>query len=333
MTVRLVLCGLGGVARNLVRLTTERHGITIVGGYSRNASHVGRDIGELADVGPIGVVVTDRAAALATEADVLLVATTSFFAEVVADVLAGLDAGRHVVCTAEEMADPWDVDPALAVEIDRRARAAGVTAVGAGANPGYIYEVVGLALTGGVWRIDEIRTQRVVDLSGFGATVQRRLGIGYSREVFADKVRDRQVFGHIGFPHTIRTFARRFGVTVDRIDETIEPIVEAGKVRATAVPLEAGGSAGLQQRTVGWVDGRPWFSAEFIGHVDPASAGLLPRDSYEILGLPDIRASVSPGFDPQWTTAGALANLLPLVVAAPAGLVSITDLPIPTPWR
>ncbi len=67
--------------------------------------------------------------------------------------------------------------------------------------------------------------------------------------------------------------------------------------------------------------------------MEPASAGLTPQDSYEIDGIPNIRAAVTPGFDPQSTTAAALANLLPLLVAAPAGLISVTDLPIPTPWR
>ncbi len=67
--------------------------------------------------------------------------------------------------------------------------------------------------------------------------------------------------------------------------------------------------------------------------MEPASAGLRPQDSYEIDGLPDIRAAVTPGFDPQWTTAAALANYLPLLVAAAPGLISVTDLPIPTPWR
>jgi len=193
--------------------------------------------------------------------------------------------------------------------------------------------VVGLALTGALWRVDRITTRRVVDLSGFSATVQRRLGIGYSSDDFAAGVRGRSVFGHIGFPHTIRTFARRLGVRLDHIEETVEPILAEGAITSTVVEVAAGESAGMLQRTIGYVDSKPWFSAEFLGHVEPAGAGLTPQDSYEIDGLPDIRAAVTPGFDPQWTTAAALADLLPLLIAAPDGLISVTDLPIPTPWR
>ena len=116
------------------------------------------------------------------------------------------------------------------------------------------------------------------------------------------------------------------------MDETVEPILAGGAITSTATPIAAGESAGMRQQTIGIAAGRPWFTAEFIGHVEPANAGLTPQDSYQIDGLPNVRAVVAPGFNPQWTTAGAVANILPLVVDARAGLISVTDLPIPTPW-
>lgn len=331
-TIRLILCGVGGVGRNMVRVSRERPGLAIVAAWSRDPKLLGRDLGELAGGDPTGVVVTERSAALSTPADALLIATTSFLRDVEADIRSGVEAGLDVICTAEEMASPWDMDQAVAESLDAAAREAGVTVIGAGANPGYIYEVVGLALTGAVWRVDRISVRRVVDLSGFSAGVQRRLGIGFEPATFADKVREHLVFGHIGFPHTIRTFARRFGVEIERIEETVEPILADHRITSTAVTVAAGESAGLRQRTIGIVRGRPWFTAEFIGHVEPGAAGLEPKDSYEIDGLPNVSAAVSPGFNPQWTTAGALANILPLVVDARPGLISVTDLPIPTPW-
>ena len=331
--IRVVLCGVGGVGRNLVRVSRERPSIRIVAGYSRNVSLLGRDLGELSDGEPTGTRVVTRTQALATPADLLLIATTSFLAEVGPDIHAGIDAGMNVVCTAEEMASAWETDPVAAGRIDAHARERGVTVIGAGANPGYIYEVVGLALTGAVWRVDRITVRRVVDLSGFSATVLGRLGIGFELGEFVDKVRDRVIHGHVGFPHTIRTFARRFGVPIERIGETIEPLPALHAIQTTALMVPAGRSAGLLQRTTGIVNGEPWFTAEFLGHVDLGSVGLSPRDTYEIDGLPNVRGVVDPGFNPQLTTAGALANYLPLVVAAPPGLISVTDLRIPTPWN
>jgi 4-hydroxy-tetrahydrodipicolinate reductase len=82
--------------------------------------------------------VGDKESALATEAEVLLIATSSFLRKVEAEIHDGLRAGHDVMSTAEEMAFPWEVDAAAARSIDEHARAAGMTVMGAGANPGYI---------------------------------------------------------------------------------------------------------------------------------------------------------------------------------------------------
>lgn len=332
--IRLVLCGMGGVGRNVARLVLGRRGGDVVAACSRNPALVGADVGELATGEPNGVVVTDRETALATPADVLLIATTSFIAEVADDIAAGVAAGLNVMCTAEEMGYAWAIDPAFAAGIDTRARAAGVTVIGAGANPGYIYEVLGLALTGAACRVDRIEVRRVVDLSRFSHTVQRRLGLGFDPDDHAAGVAAGRIYGHIGYPHTMRTFARRLGHSVERFGETIDPIPAPEAIDTVAVPIAPGQSAGFEQVTSGYTgDGdEPWFQATFLGHVDLASIDLAPEDSYNVIGDPDLHAVVRPGFNPQTTTMAALANMLPHVVAAPAGLLSVTDLPIPAPW-
>ncbi|MCY3806080.1 MAG: hypothetical protein OXG91_06250 [bacterium] len=332
--MRVVLCGVGGVGRNVARLVLGRSGGDVVAACSRNPALVGSDIGELATGEPIGVTVTDRETALAVPADVLLIATTSFIAEVADEIAAGVDAGLNVMCTAEEMGYAWAIDPDFSADIDAAARQAGVTVMGAGANPGYIYEVLGLALTGAACRVDRIEVRRVVDLSGFSHTVQRRLGLGFDPDEHAAGVAAGRIYGHIGYPHTMRTFARRFGTSVERFTETIDPIPAPAAIDSVAVPIAPGQSAGFKQVTSGYTgDGdEPWFQATFLGHVDLASIDLAPEDSYNVIGDPDLHAVVRPGFNPQVTTMAVLVNAIPHVVAAPAGLLSITDLPIPAPW-
>ena len=104
MTVRVILCGVGGVGRNIVRVGRERPGLGVVAGYSRDHGLQGRDLGELAGVGATGAHVVARADALQIPADLLLVATTSFLADVADDIRAGIRAGLDLVCTTEEMA-------------------------------------------------------------------------------------------------------------------------------------------------------------------------------------------------------------------------------------
>ena len=330
--IRLVLAGLGGVGKNMVRLVQTRQQVQIVGAYSRNESLLGHDLGELIQENPIGVEASTRYQALEAQADVLVIATTSFLAVVTDDIHAGIEAGLNVICTAEEMAFPWIVDRKTAMSIHDHALREEVTVVGAGANPGYIYEVVGLALTGAAWDIESIGVQRVVDLSAFSSGVMRRLGIGYTEDTFADQVRNRAVYGHIGFGHTIHSFATRFGLEIERIEDSIEPILTEHSITSLAVEVAEGESAGLRQRTIGFVEDEPWFSAEFLGHVKLGDLGLAPRDTYEISGAPNFRGVIEPGFNPQRTVTAVLMNTLPHIVAARPGLISVTDLPIPSPW-
>jgi len=99
-TIRVVLCGVGGVGRNMVRVSRERPGIAIVAAYSRDPSLLGRDLGELAGGDATGIVVSGRDDALRTPADVVLIATTSFLRDVETDIRSGIDAGLDVICTA-----------------------------------------------------------------------------------------------------------------------------------------------------------------------------------------------------------------------------------------
>src|SRR5690606_17342538 len=49
-----------------------------------------------------------RRAALESGADVVVITTTSFLADIAGDVRAAVSAGSHVLTSAEEAADPWE---------------------------------------------------------------------------------------------------------------------------------------------------------------------------------------------------------------------------------
>src|SRR5262245_28196716 len=138
---RVVLFGVGRVGRDFTSLLHARPGFRLVAAHSRNPARVGQDLGEAAGVEPLGIEITaDRAAALATAADIAVIATTSFMRDLADDIRAALLAGLNVICTGEELAFPWAVDAALAGELDRLARQNQVTVLGAGLNPGFIFD-------------------------------------------------------------------------------------------------------------------------------------------------------------------------------------------------
>ena len=239
--IRLIFSGVGGVAKNLTRLLQNRGGIRIVGALTRNPDYAGTDLGVHAGAEPLGVAIsTDRQHVLAQKADLLLIATTSFLRDVAVDIRDGIDHGLNVITTAEEAAYPWSTDEQLSVDIDSAARQHGVSILGAGLNPGFIFDALFLTASGISWGVEKISFRRVVDVSGFSATVQRRLGLGYSREEFDAGVANGTVRGHIGFPQSFNLAAKSLGRSLERVSKQFEPHLAARALPGTQLAIESG---------------------------------------------------------------------------------------------
>ena len=328
--MNVILSGVGGVGKNVTRLLSARPDYNIVAAYSRNEAYAGRDLGEHAGVEPLGVTITtDRDGALTADAELLLIATTSFLKEVEGDIRAGIARGLNVMTTAEEAAFPWIINAPLAEELHQLALDSGVSIIGLGLNPGFVYDALLLTATGIAWDVERIRIRRVVDISRFSETIQRRLGIGFTAEEFQAGVAAETITGHIGFPQSFHLAARSLGKTLERIDKDFEPLIADRKYENAALKVAAGTTGGFIQRYAGIVDGETWFSAEFIAHVEPESVGYRPTDSISVEGYNGINLTIDPGCQPQLGTAAMLANSIPRVVAAPPGFITVADLALP----
>ena len=328
--IKLIFSGVGGVAKNLTRLLQHREEIQIVGALTRNTGYAGTDLGVHAGAAPLGVPIsTERGHVFGQDADLLLVATTSFLSEVAADILHGIERGLNVITTAEEAAYPWSADKQLSDEIDAAARQRGVTVLGAGLNPGFIFDALFLTASAISWDVEKISFRRVVDVSGFSETVQRRLGLGHSREAFDAGVARGTVRGHMGFPQSFNLAANRLGYDLQRISKTFEPHLAARAISGGQLWIEHGQTAGFTQRVTGFLDERPWIEAEFVAHVDLPSLELEAEDSIDIEGSNPVRLRLKPGCNPQLGTAGMLASCIPRVVEAKAGFLTVADLSLP----
>lgn len=327
---KVVLCGVGGVGRNVTRLLQARRDYQILAACSRNPDLIGCDLGQLAGISPTGVLVGDSLKTVLNKpADLLLVATTSFLGEVAADVCSGLEHEMNVITTAEEAAFPWIIDTDLASRIDQLAQDNGVSMIGLGLNPGFIFDALLLTASGIAWDVREIRIRRVVDVSRFSAAIQQRLGIGYTSERFESGVRAGSITGHIGFPQSFHLVARCLDVQIDQIDSEFEPLIADQSHKGENLHVKPGTTAGFVQRYRAICDGRPWMSAEFVAHVDPLSAGHEPSDSIHIDGYNALNLTINPGCQPQLGTAAMIANVMPRLVEARPGYLTVADLALP----
>ena len=325
---RIIFCGIGRVARDVTRLVRARPSDRIVAAYSRNPGLMGKDLGVVAGSAPLSVVITnDRSEALGVPADILVIATTSFLRDVALDIKAGVERGLNVLCTAEEMAFPWLADEALANEIDVLARKSGVTVLGGGINPGFLSDALVLTAASAAWNVDHILVKRAVNLSRFSATILRRLGIGFSTQEFEAGTRAGSIFGHIGFPQSMHLVARALGHQIEKITKRFTPLLAEHDYTVDHAEIRKGFTAGFRQYATALVEGKPWFDAEFLGHIDPESIGATLEDEIDIQGYAPVHVSLTPGLRAQPGVAALIANSLRRVVEGPPGLVTVADLP------
>ena len=325
---RVVLCGVGRVGRDVARLLRARPSDRIVAAYSRNPRLVGQDLGVLAGGTSLGVEITaERSRALAPMADILVIATTSFLRDVAPEIKAGIDRGLNVLCTAEEMAYPWLADASLADEIDELAKRANVTVLGGGVNPGFLSDALVLTACSAAWDVAHIGLKRGVNISHFSGTVLRRLGVGFSKEEFEAGTKAGTIYGHIGFPQSIHLVASALGIRVETITKRFTPLLAESDYALDHARVSKGTTAGFLQQVTAFASGKPWFEAEFLGHIDPESIGATLADRIDIGGQAPVHLALTPGLRPQPSVAALVANSLRRVIDARPGLVTVADLP------
>lgn len=307
--MRVSIYGAGQVGTGLARILADRGGVEVLGPYRRE----------------------DRQTALGSGADVVVIATTSFLKDVRDDIRMAVEAGSNVLTTAEEAAYPWAVDADIAEEIDRLARDRKVSVLGRGLNPGFTFDALVATACGPTARVGSIRVERVVDLSGFGKSVLRRIGVGYSLQQFEKGAREGRITGHIGFPQSMHLVAGKLGVKIDRIEKTIEPMVAKADFQHREFLVAKGESGGFEQNYRAMVGGEVWFRCKFVGHVRLAEIGVAPRDELWISGDNAVHMTIAPGLNPQRSTPALIANSLHGLREAKAGWLTVVDVPPAVP--
>src|SRR3954454_8029361 len=110
-SVRLVHVGLGTIGLACLRVAAERSGVEIVAAIDAHPSLVGQDAGALAgSARPLGIPVAGDWSEVGA-ADVAIVCTTSWLADLRPVVATAFERGLDVVSTCEPLAGPTADDP------------------------------------------------------------------------------------------------------------------------------------------------------------------------------------------------------------------------------
>ncbi|MBC7234194.1 MAG: dihydrodipicolinate reductase, partial [Chloroflexi bacterium] len=244
-TIRVLQMGLGPIGRRVTRYLLERGGLEIVGAVDSDPALRGKRLDELADLAAEGlvsgvVVVGSVEEALAGgSADVAVVTTTSSLARLEPQLAPLIAHGLRVVSTCEELAYPWKRQPALARRIDIAAREAGVAVLGTGVNPGFLMDLLPVALSGVCQRVETVLVERVQDAQYRRLPFQKKIGAGLSPAEFDAKIREGSL-RHVGLTESMHMIAAAFGWELSETEEQIEPVLAEHTVRTPDLVIEPG---------------------------------------------------------------------------------------------
>jgi len=324
--IRVVQFGVGPVGASIVRLLRQKASVEIAGAVDRDPSKAGRDLGELvgAPDAPWGIALSARApAVLDQQVDVVIHTTSSHLAGVMDELLACISAGCCVVSTCEELAYPFRKHPDLSAQLDAAAKEEGVALVGTGVNPGFVMDKLVLVLSAAAHRVDSVRAVRIVDAAKRRLPLQKKIGAGMTPEQFQEQVAA-GVIKHHGLPESVALVADALGFPLDDISETIEPLIANEKIKSPFLEVLPGQVAGVHQIARGTAAGEQKVFLELQMYVGARN----PSDTVELQGEPNLALSIPGGTHGDIATAAIAVNAIPAILAAPAGLRTVRDLPL-----
>jgi 4-hydroxy-tetrahydrodipicolinate reductase len=330
--LKVAVLGTGQMGSGIVKLLMRKQGVELVGVYGRRADRAGVDVGEIIGFDQkIGVALTADLAAMLSSAqpEVVIQATCSKVEQAADEIKAAIQGRANVISIAEEMAYPSYEAPGLSEEIRKLAVEHKVTVVGTGINPGFVLDLLVIALTGVCYNVETITAKRVNDLSPYGPSVLQTQGVGITPEAFKKGVADGSVVGHFGFPESISMIARALGWKIDKIEQTRDPIISKVHRETEFVKIEPGLTAGCTHTAKGYMDGKPVIHLIHPQQVHPHLEDVKTGDYIDIKGEPLVNFSSGPEIPGGIGTIALAVNMIPQVVTSLPGLKTMAELPAP----
>jgi hypothetical protein len=339
---RVVQWTTGNVGKQSVQTIVAHPDLELVGCYAFSSDKVGRDAGELCGTASTGVLATDDAdALLALKPDCVVYNPMWIDVDEMARIL---EAGVNIVSTAA-----FITGHSLGAGRDRLADACkrgGSTLFGSGINPGYA-NLLAILSAGVCDRIDKITVTEAADTTGYDSPATE-LPVGFARPIDDPELPAMTAHGTAVFEDAVRYIGDALGVEFDEVVCEAEYAQTTEDLDLGSWRIPAGCVAGVAASWHGKVGGRSivelrvkWKKGQTLEPDWPIDFGY----SIEVDGRPTIKTKLDilPPPDFQGTTfadfmvlgmiltAMPAINAIPTVVAAPPGIVTYNDIPLPLP--
>jgi hypothetical protein len=345
--LRVVAWSTGTVGRHAIAGIDAHPDLELVGVWVSSPHKVGKDAGELADLGrDLGVLATnDREALLALRPDAIVhtAMTDDRIFEAVDDLRSFVEAGVNVVSSGPVLLQyPYGVLWQEALDELITACEKGQASLHVnGIDPGFANDVLPLVLTSLSQRIDLVRVSEIADYATYYQPVVMRDIFGFGQPVDAEVMLWQPGILSMGWGSVVRQIAAGLGLTLDEpLSETVDRRPAEKSIETVSVDIESGTMGAVRFQVTGRVDGVDRVVLEHVTRTHPDQVPEWPQPAegdgcyrVEIEGEPMMKLEFSHhgehgdhNVSGMITTAMRLVNSVPHVVAAEPGIVTALDL-------
>lgn len=329
--LRIVQWTTGLVGRSAVQAVLAHPALELVGCHAWSADKVGRDVGELCGIAPIGIRATNRIEdVIALRPDCVLYMPLEW---VVDDMVRLLEAGINVVSTANFITGKSYGEKDM-LRLDEAAKRGGVSLYGSGINPG-LANVLGLVSTAVCRRVDRVSVLESVDATAY-ASAQTWLDIGFASPPDTPGLEERARKRMLVFLDAVEMMAAALEVRLDEVRFDVEFGTANRDLDLGYMRIGRGTICGLKGVWSGIAHGRAVIELGLCWRLGDAMTPDWPTEEgyvIEVDGIPSVRARYAIQYPANLTdfgvaTANPAVNAIRAVVAARPGVVTADELPL-----
>ncbi|OSC40231.1 dihydrodipicolinate reductase [Mycobacterium decipiens] len=341
--LRIVQWTTGNVGKSSLRAIAANPALELVGCYAWSPGKVGRDVGELCGIAPLGVAASNDVDALLARKPDCVVYNPMWID--VDELVRILSAGVNVVTTAS-----FITGHNLGLGRERILQAChrgGATIFGSGVSPGFA-ELLTIVSAMVCNRVDKVTVHEAADTTFYDSPATEQ-PVGFGQPIDHPELAAMTARGTAIFGEAVRLIADALGVELDDVHCRAEYAQTTADLDLGSWTIPAGCVAGVHASWQGVLGGKPvvelnvrWRKGQTL---EPD--WKIDQDGWviQIDGQPTVKTTVGflppPYFQAETIadfmvlghimTAMPAVHAIPAVVAAPPGIVTYNELPLTLP--
>jgi hypothetical protein len=333
---RVIQWATGNIGARALRAVIEHPELELAGLWVSTAEKAGRDAGELAGLGPCGIIATNSVDEMvATPADCVLYMPQGTDIDALCRLLAS---GKNVVTTRGDFHHPRGMDAEVRTRIEAACAEGGTSIHSTGSSPGFSTEVLILPLISLSRRLDCVTIDEFADMASRDSPMMIFQIMGYGAPLGEFDQRKVNYVKH-DFAASLAQIADAIGVKFDEWTAFGELSAANNRTEIAAGVIDAGTVAAQRITISGMSDGKPvlrfranWYCSRDIDRADwelresgwrIRVEGDTPLDvSISFPVAPEDYAAFTPGL-----TGHRAVNAVAAVCEASPGIRTTVDLP------